>query len=412
MPAKSSAGLLPKKFWAAHKNRTDRKDAVTGFPTNVHSPARKNLLFFVVQLFGYNGCNMLLRENISLAPYTTLKVGGPARYLAEAANEQEIIEVLELAAIRNLPLFVLAGGSNIVVADAGFPGLVLKISTRGLTPVGDEAEGIVNVAAGENWDGFVEWAVIRGFAGIECLSGIPGTVGGTPIQNVGAYGEEVSEVIASVRAVERESGIIIEFSKAECGFSYRASTFNTNRKNRFIVLTVSYWLHPGGEPRIQYADLRRFLDSQHEGVTVAEVREAVLKIRASKAMVLVPGDPDSQSVGSFFKNPVVSDEIALRVEETARVQGRLARSESMLRYRAGEGRVKLAAAWLIERAGFHKSYGRDHVGLSSKHTLALVNRGGATASEIVDFMREIQDGVRKVFGIELVPEPEFVGFPE
>jgi UDP-N-acetylmuramate dehydrogenase len=355
---------------------------------------------------------MLLRENISLAPYTTLNIGGPARYMAEAVNEQQVMEVLELAAIRSLPLFVLAGGSNVVVADAGFPGLVLKIATRGLSTVGDEGDGIVNVAAGENWDDFVKWSVEHDFAGIECLSGIPGTVGGTPIQNVGAYGEEVSQVIASVRAVERESGTLFEFSKAECGFTYRASTFNTTRKDRFIILSVSFWLHPGGEPRIQYADLRRFLDSQHEGITIAEVREAVLKIRASKAMVLAPGDPDSLSVGSFFKNPVVPDEVAIRVEETARSQGRLARSESMLRYRAGEGRVKLAAAWLIERAGFRKGYGRGPVGLSSKHTLAIVNRGGATAAEIVGFMREIQDGVRTVFGIELVPEPVFVGFSE
>jgi UDP-N-acetylmuramate dehydrogenase len=355
---------------------------------------------------------MLLRENISLAPFTTLQIGGPARYLAEAANENEIIEALELAAVRNLPLFVLAGGSNVVVADAGFPGLVLRIATRGLHPAGEESDGIVNVAAGEEWDSFVEWSVKRGFAGIECLSGIPGTVGGTPIQNVGAYGEEVSEVIASVRAVERESGTIVEFSKAECGFSYRSSTFNTNRKDRFIVLTVSFWLHPGGEPRIQYADLRRFLDAQHDGITVAEVRAAVLKIRATKAMLRLPGDPDSQSVGSFFKNPVVPDEVALRVEETARAQGRLARSESMLRYRAGEGRVKLAAAWLIERAGFPRSYGRGKVGLSSKHTLAVINRGGATAAEIVDFMREIQGGVRGVFGVDLIPEPVFVGFSE
>jgi UDP-N-acetylmuramate dehydrogenase len=358
------------------------------------------------QLFGLF---MVLKENIPLAQFSTLEIGGPARFMVEASDESEVLEALEAALARNLPLLVLGGGSNMVFSDSGFPGLVLKIATRGLQPV-DDAEGIVNVAAGEDWDRFVSWSVEHNLAGIECLSGIPGTVGGTPIQNVGAYGQEVSEVIASVRAVERETGCIMDLSKVNCGFAYRTSTFNTTQRDRFVVLSVSFWLRPGGEPRIQYADLRRFFEKQSDTVGLADIRNAVLKIRAGKAMLITPGDPDCRSVGSFFKNPLLSEERLMEVEESARIRGCLAKNESMLRYKSTRSQVKLAAAWLIERAGFHKGYGRGRVGLSSKHTLALVNRGGATAAEVLALMSEIQDGVRAAFGIDLVPEPVFVGF--
>ena len=355
--------------------------------------------------------SMVVQENVSLAPFSTLDIGGPARFMAEADDESQVLEALELAMVRNLPLFVLGGGSNTVFSDSGFPGLVIRMANRGLHPVGD-ADGVINVAAGENWDAFVRWSVERGLAGIECLSGIPGTVGGTPIQNVGAYGQEVSEVIASVRVVERETGCIMDLSKDSCGFGYRTSAFNTTQRGRYIVLSVSFWLRPGGEPRIQYADLRRLFEKQTNGISLAEIRNGVLAIRASKAMVLTPGDPDSRSAGSFFKNPVVTEEQFSEIEESARIRGRLSKSESLLRYRSGQGQVKLAAAWLIERAGFQKGYSRGRVGLSSKHTLALVNRGGATAAEVLDLMREIQDGVRSAFGIDLVPEPVFVGFQD
>jgi UDP-N-acetylmuramate dehydrogenase len=266
------------------------------------------------------------------------------------------------------------------------------------------------VSAGEEWDSFVRWSVEHDWAGIECLSGIPGTAGGTPMQNVGACGQEVSEVIASVQAVERDTGCILDLSKDACGFSYRSSAFNTIQQDRFVVLNISFWLRPKGEPRIEYADLRRYFENRPEDVSLAEVRAAVLQIRAGKGMVINPEDPDTVSVGSFFKNPIVTEEVFSHVEELARRQGRLAKNESMQRYRMGQGRIKLAAAWLIERAGFQKGISRGRVGLSSKHTLALINKGGASAAEVVAFMREVQEGVKAAFGLDLVPEPVFVGF--
>ena len=354
---------------------------------------------------------MFVTENVSLAPLSTFGIGGPARFMAEATEESHVLEALELAMAKSLPLFVLGGGSNVVFSDCGFCGVVLRMSIRGMQPAAD-TDGVINVSAGENWDEMVRWSVERGLAGLECLSGIPGTVGGTPIQNVGAYGQEVSEVIASVRVVERETGCISDLSRDNCGFAYRTSIFNTTRRDRYIVLNVSFWLRPGGEPRLQYADLRRFFEKRPAGVTLAEVRDAVLKIRASKAMVLIPGDPDSRSVGSFFKNPVVTEERSVSIEESARHRGLLSGSESILRFRSAPGQVKLAAAWLIEHAGFPKGYSRGRVGLSSRHALALVNRGGATAAEALALMREIQDGVRSAFEIDLVPEPVFVGFAD
>jgi len=351
-----------------------------------------------------------IREHVPLAPYTTLGIGGPARFLITANNEEQILDALDFAQTRSCPLFVLGGGSNLVVADSGFQGVILKIELRGVKPLDDDSPGIIVAAAGEPWDDFVLHCVSRGLAGIECLSGIPGTVGGAPIQNIGAYGEEACDVILSVRVLDRESGQITELSNAECGFAYRSSIFNTVARNRYIILRVSFALRPGEHSRIAYPELQsRFGAGSEPGLR--EVREAVLQIRKAKGMLLCENDPDSKSAGSFFKNPVVSPDEGSRVEKEARAGGLLADSEELPRFPAPLGKTKLSAAWLIEHAGFQKGYAYGKAGISTKHSLALVNRGGATAREMMDLTRLIQDRVCKIFGVELQPEPTFVGIP-
>jgi len=343
-----------------------------------------------------------LQENIPLAPLTTLKIGGPARYFLEAKTEKEVLEAVSFAEDKNIPLFILGGGSNLLIADEGFNGLVLRVAITGVKSSRDGNNVILNVGAGEDWDNFVNQCVEQDLAGIECLSGIPGLVGGTPIQNVGAYGQEVERVIVSVRAYSRAEHKVVELSRDDCGFAYRTSIFNTTARDRYIVLSVCYRLRVGGEPTIQYADLQRYFAGQTDRVTLKAVREAVRRIRLSKAMLLVPGDVDCQSAGSFFKNPIVSPETFARIESIA--------GQAPPRYPAPNGRIKTSAAWLIEQSGFVKGAHRGRVGISSKHTLAIINRGGATAKDVIAFMREIQTGVQQRFGIELIPEPVFVGF--
>jgi len=347
------------------------------------------------------------RENVPLAPFTSLGVGGPARVLAEAQTEGQVIDTLEFADMHGLPVFILGGGTNILVSDAGFPGLVIRISLRGIEKT---TSGLVTAGAGEEWDPFVSRCVEQNLAGIECLSGIPGTVGGTPVQNVGAYGQEVAEVIVSVRAVDRKTRQVVVMSNEECGFAYRTGVFNTADRDRYVVLSVTYDLRAAGEPRITYPDLLRGFAGRTGRPSLAEVRAAVLRIREAKSMVLRPGDPDGRSAGSFFKNPVVPQDRIPLIEDAARRLGRMPAGESMPRYAMPDGMVKLPAAWLIEHAGFAKGYSRGRAGLSSKHALALINRGGATAQELLDLMHEIQSAVHHSFGIELVPEPVFVGF--
>jgi UDP-N-acetylmuramate dehydrogenase len=347
-----------------------------------------------------------IRENIPLAPLTTFQVGGPARYFTEAHTEREVQDAVTYAADRRLPLFVLGGGSNLVVADAGFPGVVIKIGLRGIRM---ESDAIYHAAAGENWDSFVAGTVSRNQAGLECLSGIPGSVGGTPVQNVGAYGQEVSQTIAGVRVLEPLTGKIRELDSAACGFAYRTSIFNTTHREKYIVLEVIYRLHSDCRPNIQYADVKKvFTDAGNISPTLQEVRDAVRAIRQSKAMLLVSGDEDCRSAGSFFKNPVVTAAEADRVQALAaqRVPGK-----ALPRYPAQDGKVKLAAAWLVEQAGFSKGYSRGPVGISRKHTLAIVNRGGAKAQDIVALKDEVQKKVLDVWGVQLHPEPVFVGFP-
>jgi UDP-N-acetylmuramate dehydrogenase len=348
----------------------------------------------------------ILREGVPLAPLTTLGVGGPARYYGRAVSRREVLELVSWAEDRRLPLLVLGGGSNLVVADAGFPGLVLHVALEGLAWSHEGRDVEVRVGAGENWDGLVAEAVGRGLAGVECLSGIPGAVGATPIQNVGAYGQDVAETIKAVEALDLGSGTEVRFSAEDCEFGYRDSRFKRSDAGRFIVLSVTYRLEPGGAPKVLYADLtRHFDDVGISRPTLAEVRDAVLEIRRRKSMVLDAADPNARSAGSFFVNPVLSrgDFAALRATVDALGLGPLPH------FAAPDGRVKVPAAWLIERSGFAKGYARGRAAISSRHALALVNAGGATASEIVDLAVEIRDGVAARFGVSLRPEPVFVG---
>jgi UDP-N-acetylmuramate dehydrogenase len=345
-------------------------------------------------------------ERAPLAPFTTLGIGGPARWFAEIQREEDLAPALTFAHTNQIPIFILGGGSNLLIADEGFPGLVLRILIAGFSSCSYQGQILIDVGAGEDWDQFVGRAVEDNLAGIECLSGIPGSIGGTPVQNVGAYGQEVSETIVAVRAFDRLTEQIIELTSEECGFSYRASIFNTTQRDRFIVLSVTYRLTPGGSPALRYADLQRHFNSQAGGQsatpTLSQVRAAVREIRALKGMVIDPADPDSRSAGSFFKNPILTpQQFALLAAEYG---------EQAPSFPQPGGDVKIPAAWLIERAGFARGYRRGRAAISNKHTLALVNRGGATAAEIISLADQIKTRVFERFGVLLTPEPVFVGF--
>jgi UDP-N-acetylmuramate dehydrogenase len=340
-------------------------------------------------------------ENIPLAPYTTLKIGGPARFFVKAESEEQVVEAFDHAEINGIDLFVLGGGSNILVSDTGFDGLVLQVALKGKSTIevpGGKVE--ITAQAGEDWDEFVRYCVENNLAGIECLSGIPGFIGGTPVQNVGAYGQEVSETIVNVRCFDRHSKRIVELSNVDCGFSYRKSIFNSTERDRYIVLAATYALTAGGKPKIVYKDLKEHFGDRES--SLKETREAVLSIRRAKSMVIDESDPNSRSAGSFFKNPIV-DHSKLNEIKTSGF-------ETIPQFPAGDDLVKLPAAWLIERSGFHKGFRLGNAGISENHSLALVNLGGATAAEIVELKNAIQAGVFEKFGIELVPEPIFVGF--
>jgi UDP-N-acetylmuramate dehydrogenase len=348
---------------------------------------------------------MQFLEHIPLAPYTTFQIGGPARWFAEAASEDDIAAGIAFAAERRLPLFVLGGGSNLLVSDAGFSGLVLRIALEGITSIQENGRVIVSSAAGEDWDGLVAYAVGAGYAGFECLSGIPGTVGGTPVQNVGAYGQEVSQTIVTVRAFDRTTGVFVDLSATACGFSYRRSIFNTAQKERYIVSRVDYALHENGPANFVYADLARYFAANNQASpTLAEVREAVRTIRAQKGMLLVDGNADCRSAGSFFKNPIVPATVIDSLAEELGVEKR-----TIPAYPAQDGEVKLSAAWLIERAGFQKGYALGNAGVSSRHTLALINRGGASAADIIALRDQVTDAVASRFGVRLEPEPVWLG---
>jgi UDP-N-acetylmuramate dehydrogenase len=360
---------------------------------------------------------------VPLAGYTTLRLGGPAWRFAEAADDVELVAQVWAADERAEPLLVLGGGSNLVVADDGFPGTVVHVATRGVRHEPDGDAVLLTVAAGEDWDAVVAGTVADGLAGLECLSGIPGLAGATPIQNVGAYGQEVAQTLVAVRGYDRERGQVADLAASECGFGYRTSAFKRSLRTwapggpgvtgRFVVLGVTFRLarSPLSAP-VRYAELARALGIAEGGrAPLGEVRSAVLALRRGKGMVLDDADPDTRSAGSFFTNPVLDLPAFAELERTAAAA--LGPGIRIPTYPAGPGRVKVPAAWLIERAGFTKGYapGPDGQGarISAKHTLALVNPGKATTASLLALAREITDGVRKAFGVHLTPEPVLVG---
>jgi UDP-N-acetylmuramate dehydrogenase len=345
---------------------------------------------------------MKIQENVPLAPFTTFGIGGPARYFVEVSNESDLRNAIDYAHSKSVPLFILGGGSNLVVSDNGFPGLVIRMDIRGIDESSDRGRRLFQAGAGEDWDAFVAHAIDENCGGIECLSGIPGTVGATPVQNVGAYGQEVSDTITQVYALEMSTQLIRELTPEQCGFAYRTSVFNTTEKGKFIILGVRFALIPNGEPKIEYRDLQKHFGERKP--TLKEVREAVREIRHSKGMLIVEGDEDCRSAGSFFKNPIVTAEKFAQVQAIAEGRG-LAKVPS---FSADYGQVKIPAAWLVEQSGFHKGFVKGAAGISRRHSLAIINRGGAKSSDILALKNDIQRGVSEQFGIELKPEPVFL----
>ena len=346
-----------------------------------------------------------IQENIPLADLTTFKIGGKARFFVNAKTIDEVLSALKFAEQRSLVVFILGGGSNVLVADKGFSGLVLQISLKGISVShDDEKTAFVTAEAGEDWDEFVEFCVNENLAGLECLSGIPGFVGGTPIQNVGAYGQEVSKTIVSVKTFDRETKQIRVIENSECGFEYRKSIFNTTEKGRYIVLSVTYVLNCGGKPKLAYRDLIERFEGREP--SLIETREAVREIRKSKGMLVRQGGLDSQSAGSFFKNPIVSATDLSGIEKIAETDS----LGEVPRFEVDETFVKIPAAWLIEKSGFEKGFQQGSAGLSTVHTLALTNRGDASAKEVLELQNLIQRGVHSKFALKLTPEPNFIGF--
>jgi len=356
---------------------------------------------------------MLLQENIPLAALTTFHLGGPARFFVEGRSVGEVQAAVALAQKKGLALFVLGGGSNLLVADSGWPGLVLKVAIPGIEQrpgTDDDGKVLFEAGAGESWDRFVSHAVMAHCSGVECLSGIPGSVGGTPVQNVGAYGQEVSQTIESVMAFDRKDGQVRELCNQTCGFTYRSSIFNATERGRFIILRITYALTPGGAASIGYADLKQHFEGRETLPNLAETREAVRHIRARKGMLIVPGDPDCQSAGSFFKNPVLSEAQHADLQKRAAAKGFYLPSYPALSSRNTEIGRKVSAAWLVEKSGFARGYGFGHVAISSKHALAIVNRGGASAAEVLALKDQIQQRVKEIWDVALDPEPVMVGF--
>ncbi len=351
-----------------------------------------------------------IEENVALANFTTLKLGGNARYFVECNSVAQILSTLEFARRNHLRVHVLGGGSNTIVLDEGFEGLVLRIALCGIHFVRENNDVKLTVAAGEEWDECVRFCIQKNLAGVECLSGIPGLVGATPMQNVGAYGQEVSETIVEVKAIERATLDEVRFTNADCRFAYRRSRFNSDDANRFIIIEATFRLQEFGEPEIRYPELKRFAEANVDFQELKSgrerlqgVRDSVLALRRKKSMVIDAGDADSRSVGSFFKNAILSPKDFQRCEEKIRAENS---SAVVPTFPAGES-VKVPAAWLVENAGYRKGFRKGGVGVSSNHSLALVNYDGSTR-ELLALADEIQSTVFRKFGIRLEREPVVV----
>jgi len=349
----------------------------------------------------------VIRRDVPLAPLTTFELGGPARFLAEVATSDDAVWALRWAGDQDLPVFVLGGGSNLVVGDAGFPGLVLQSSARGMEFRSQGDRVLLEAQAGEPWDDVVAAAVARDLAGIECLSGIPGTVGATPIQNVGAYGQEVADTIRSLRVLDRRTLEVRELPAADCGFAYRDSIFRRD-PGRAMVLSVSFALRPGAPPRLAYRELANALAGRARP-SLPEVREAVLDLRRKKSMVYDLRDPNRRSAGSFFTNPIVGVDQAAALVAQALGENMVRAPEEVPQHLLPDGRVKLAAGWLVERAGVPRGLRLGPVGVSSSHALALVHHGGGSTADLIRMAVHVRDRVAERFAITLQPEPVFLG---
>ncbi len=356
--------------------------------------------------------NIKIEENYPLGPLTTLNVGGNARYFVEIKNDADIKEAINFAKDKNLPIFVLSGGSNVLISDEGFPGLVIQNKIVGIEEDKDD-KMILTVGAGEVWDKLVEYSVKKGWAGIECLSGIPGSVGAAPVQNVGAYGEEVSSVIKEVVAYDTEDGDIKRFSKDDCKFSYRKSIFNSSHINRYIILEVVFEFQKDSGAKLNYKDLQDYFAGRSDKPSLREIRNAVIEIRSRKGMVIHPEYESFKSAGSFFKNPVVPVEVFEKVkEQIGESDGKWFWLVSAAPGQKPDGNVKISAAKLIERSGFGKGFKMGGAGISPKHSLSLINLGNAKAADIIKLAKAIITSVKERFDVEIEPEVLFVGFSE
>ena len=357
---------------------------------------------------------MTILENVLLAPYTTLGVGGPARWFVDAKTEDEVVAALRFARAHGAPWFILGGGSNLLVSDDGFPGVVIRIAndTLAIHALQNSGTAVVEADAGVEWDTVVRAAVEHNAAGIECLAGIPGSVGGTPVQNVGAYGQEVASTIFQVRAIDLDAEQPVRFSQQDCGFSYRRSIFNTTHQGRYAITHVQYHLKLDQPPHLAYRDVKQyFAERAIAEPTLSETADAVRIIRARKGMLLAEDDPDSRSAGSFFKNPLVPAAVVPGLAAIAACHpDEVPQFPAGSAYTPADCMVKLSAAWLIELAGFRKGFTMGHAGLSSKHVLAIINRGGATASEILALRDAIVTAVHARTAIRLEQEPVMLGF--
>jgi len=351
---------------------------------------------------------LMIEAELPLSRFTTFRVGGPARYYLRVTSRQALIDSVAWVKEHDLPLFILGGGSNLLVADHGFPGLVLHIDMRGAERDTDHGAVLLTAAAGENWHELVTHIVARNWAGVECLVGIPGQVGATPIQNVGAYGQEIKDTLYRVEALDLRTGQVRGFTNEECNFNYRKSRFKAEDRGRYIILSVTLRLIPGGEPKLFHDELERHLKAREfDPPKIADVAATVLDLRKRKSMILREEDRNTCSVGSFFVNPILDEtQFAVLLEA---IQPYMKEDERIPNYPTQEGKIKVSAAWLIEHAGYSRGYVHGNVGLSTRHALALINRGGATAGEILGFAREIRNRVCDRFGILLVPEPTLVG---
>jgi UDP-N-acetylmuramate dehydrogenase len=345
-------------------------------------------------------------EQVSLAPYTTFRIGGPARFFCEVKSEAELLEAVRFARERSLPLFVLGGGSNLLVSDRGFDGLVLHLAITAPTQTTSAGNYLnITMAAGTDWNTFVRDICEQGISGVECLAGIPGSVGGTPVQNVGAYGQEVASTITGVRVLDLETLAFTTLTHEQCHFAYRRSIFNTTHRNRYIVTQVAFRFDRTAIPNITYADLQRHFAGHGANLKPIDVYHAVREIRHSKGMLIVEGEPDCRSAGSFFKNPIVPAAVFDQIASTLALD-----PASIPHWSSSADEIKLAAAWLLDQAGFHKGFVMGRVGISSRHTLALINRDNATFADIVALRDTIQREVYSRFDVLLEQEPVQLGF--